>query len=180
MHRQQGFTLIELLVVIAIIGILATLVITQLGSATTKARNGNALSDVNEMGKAITIFAQDDASGGRVPSSSSAVMTYNGSAITPFLSLFSGVQFVDTAAATSTFSTKIIKVPSAAYTYQYEAGSTASKATFDGVGIVARTLTTSVTPWFQVCSTPVTIPGSLTPNSYSVDQTGQNNTLFCP
>jgi type IV pilus assembly protein PilA len=53
MRKQRGFTLIELLVVIAIIGILATLVITQLSGAQTRARNSNAKSDVSEMGKAV-------------------------------------------------------------------------------------------------------------------------------
>jgi prepilin-type N-terminal cleavage/methylation domain-containing protein len=53
MQLRSGFTLIELLVVIAIIGILATLVITQLSGAQTRAQNSNAKSDVLEMGKAI-------------------------------------------------------------------------------------------------------------------------------
>lgn len=53
MRTQRGFTLIELLVVIAIIGILATLVITQLSGATARARNSNAKSDVSQIGKAV-------------------------------------------------------------------------------------------------------------------------------
>jgi len=60
MHRKHGFTLIELLVVIAIIGILATLVITQLSGARIKARNGNAKSDATEAGKAVEVFKSDD------------------------------------------------------------------------------------------------------------------------
>ena len=66
MHRRRGFTLIELLVVIAIIGILATLVVTQLGSARIKARNSSAKSDNTEGGKAIEVYKNDDAAAGNV------------------------------------------------------------------------------------------------------------------
>lgn len=53
---RKGFTLIELLVVIAIIGILATLVITQVAGAQVRARNSNAKSDVNQMAKAVEVY----------------------------------------------------------------------------------------------------------------------------
>lgn len=52
---RKGFTLIELLVVIAIIGILATLVITQVAGAQVRARNSQAKSNVNEIGKAVEL-----------------------------------------------------------------------------------------------------------------------------
>jgi prepilin-type N-terminal cleavage/methylation domain-containing protein len=58
--RNRAFTLIELLVVIAIIGILATLVITNLGSARVKARNSAVKSDVSQAGRAIEARIGDD------------------------------------------------------------------------------------------------------------------------
>ena len=48
-NTQKGFTLIELLVVIAIIGILATIVLTSLGSATTKAKDTKVEGQVSSM-----------------------------------------------------------------------------------------------------------------------------------
>ena len=63
MQRRSGFTLIELLVVIAIIGILATLVITQLSGARVKARNSSAKSDITEAGKAVEVLKAEDLSG---------------------------------------------------------------------------------------------------------------------
>lgn len=53
MRRKGGFTLIELMVVVAIIAVLATMVLTQLAGAQTRARNSQAKSDISEMGKAI-------------------------------------------------------------------------------------------------------------------------------
>ncbi len=58
-RKNKGFTLVELLVVISIIGILATLVLLQLGSARAKARDTQRIATVNQVRTAIEMMLND-------------------------------------------------------------------------------------------------------------------------
>jgi prepilin-type N-terminal cleavage/methylation domain-containing protein len=65
-HRlRKGFTLVELLVVIAIIGILATLVLLQLGTARARARDTQRISHINQLRTALEQYYEDN--GGNYP-----------------------------------------------------------------------------------------------------------------
>lgn len=125
MQRQRGFTLIELLVVIAIIGILATLVVTQMGGARIRARNSTAQSDVAGIGKAIEVFKSEENAGDRVIGVTAAATLNNTTegGQTVFLDLMAGKTFVDMDASpddlNSTYAIGIKKSPSVAYTYNY-------------------------------------------------------------
>lgn len=61
-NTKNGFTLIELLVVIAIIGLLSGVVLGSLSDARVKARNVQRLSDIDQINKALEIYA----TGGKV------------------------------------------------------------------------------------------------------------------
>ena len=62
---RRGFTLIELLVVIAIIGILSSVVLASLNTARAKARDAERLSDMQQVMRALELYANDN--GGNYP-----------------------------------------------------------------------------------------------------------------
>jgi len=58
-HSQDGFTLIELMVVILIIGLLATIVVQNLRSATDKAKRVKAQADISQIKSALDRYYLD-------------------------------------------------------------------------------------------------------------------------
>ena len=58
---KKGFTLIELLVVISIIGILATLIIANIGGVRERARDARRKNDISQIQKALELYKSDQA-----------------------------------------------------------------------------------------------------------------------
>lgn len=59
LKSQKGFTLLELLIVISIIGILATLVVVNLGGARGSARDAQRMSDLKTIQTALEAYFND-------------------------------------------------------------------------------------------------------------------------
>jgi prepilin-type N-terminal cleavage/methylation domain-containing protein/prepilin-type processing-associated H-X9-DG protein len=59
MRKRSGFTLIELLVVIAIIAVLAAILFPVFSQAREKARQSACLSNLHQLGTAISLYRQD-------------------------------------------------------------------------------------------------------------------------
>ncbi|RRJ97253.1 DUF1559 domain-containing protein [Opitutaceae bacterium TAV4] len=60
MLRSKAFTLIELLTVIAIIGILAAIIVPTVGRVRQSARSAQCISNLRQIGMAITLYAEED------------------------------------------------------------------------------------------------------------------------
>jgi prepilin-type N-terminal cleavage/methylation domain-containing protein len=59
MRRERGFTLTEMLVVIAVIAVLTAILLPVFSTVREKARQNACLSNLRQIGTALTAYAQD-------------------------------------------------------------------------------------------------------------------------
>lgn len=72
--NKKGFTLIELLVVIAIIALLSSVVLASLNSARAKARDAKRVQDIQQLVRAVSLYASDN--NGNYPTSLEGIGSY--------------------------------------------------------------------------------------------------------
>jgi prepilin-type N-terminal cleavage/methylation domain-containing protein len=178
MYKRRGFTLIELLVVIAIIGILATLVITQLQSARIKARNASAKSDVTEAGKAIETFKNEDIAAERVIGAGAAAgnrLTVTGTTPGTMVGVFSGQLLATTTAGANRYPVKLAKTPASTITYTYCPAAAADRA---AVGSLPAASATAHTFRFWASGINTTVGNEVA--NYIASETGTEGNATAP
>ncbi|MDP3696454.1 MAG: prepilin-type N-terminal cleavage/methylation domain-containing protein [Candidatus Taylorbacteria bacterium] len=77
---ERGFTLVELLVVIAIIGILATMILLQLGIARGRARDTKRVADMSQVRSVLELYYDENS--GHYPSQTDLTMLQSGGYLT--------------------------------------------------------------------------------------------------
>lgn len=123
MKKNNGFTLVELLVVISIIGILATLVMANLNSARSRARDAQRKSDARSIATALRLYFNDK---GYYPSNdSSGNILGCGSAGTSVCDWGN-----EWSVGTTVYMPKLSQDPLTGQTYKYELGASSDIFTF--------------------------------------------------